>query len=536
MTVRRSGAPLYVPAILLVAEVALLRVRFKTDVLSESGLGWAPLVQALRFGTPWSLCALAGVLLVGRERIARVYREEGAALARPRPIVLPACVHVAALAVFYWLSARLLDPDLLESEAAPLLPYPWLAAGACAVLSAVALSIPLGALARMLARSAGVLAAGLFLGTAAFALGSVLGEAWFLAEPLARGTLWLSDRFLGLVLDARIYEPEALVLGTEAFPVHVTKHCSGYEGMSIFLLFYLVFLALWRRRLRFPHVLLLLPLGMGLAWVLNAVRIAALVLIGTFISPDLAVDGFHVNAGWPLLCGVALGCVYVGTRVRFFSADAAEHRGEVNPTFVYLAPLILWTALGLVFGAIVPDPESLYPVRAALVLALLVWQRREHAWLRPTWTASAALYGVLAFGIWTLLLLAWPGDPSAGRVGASIPRDAAAIWWTVRAVGTCTITPILEELAFRGYLMRRLVSADFEGVDPGSVGWMPVVGSSLAFGLLHPNWIAGAGAGLAYGLAYRRRGKLFDAVVAHGMTNLFVVLASLVLRDTRLWG
>ena len=58
------------------------------------------------------------------------------------------------------------------------------------------------------------------------------------------------------------------------------------------------------------------------------------------------------------------------------------------------------------------------------------------------------------------------------------------------------IVPIAEELAFRGFLLRRLTSSVFETVSWRTFEWAPFILSSLAFGVLHGNrWIAGTLAG-----------------------------------------
>ena len=56
---------------------------------------------------------------------------------------------------------------------------------------------------------------------------------------------------------------------------------------------------------------------------------------------------------------------------------------------------------------------------------------------------------------------------------------------------------IAEELAFRGFLLRRLVAEDFEAVPSGRFTWPALLLSSVAFGALHGSrWIAGTLAGL----------------------------------------
>ena len=66
--------------------------------------------------------------------------------------------------------------------------------------------------------------------------------------------------------------------------------------------------------------------------------------------------------------------------------------------------------------------------------------------------------------------------------------------------------------------------------------WPPCLLSSFAFGLLHKSWPAGVAAGLIYAFAYRRRGRLFDAVLAHAVTNAVMVVVVLATGDQGLWG
>ena len=87
--------------------------------------------------------------------------------------------------------------------------------------------------------------------------------------------------------------------------------------------------------------------------------------------------------------------------------------------------------------------------------------------------------------------------------------------------------PLAEELAFRGYLTRKLVSPAFETVRPGHFTWLSFVVSSALLGLLHGRWVAGTLAGMAYAGALYRRGQVAEAVYAHMTTN--VLLAGYVL-------
>jgi CAAX prenyl protease-like protein len=71
------------------------------------------------------------------------------------------------------------------------------------------------------------------------------------------------------------------------------------------------------------------------------------------------------------------------------------------------------------------------------------------------------------------------------------------------------IIPVAEELAFRGFLLRRVDSEDFQSVEWNSVSWIAILVSSAAFGVLHGDrWFAATIAGVLYALAYVRRGSI----------------------------
>jgi CAAX prenyl protease-like protein len=120
---------------------------------------------------------------------------------------------------------------------------------------------------------------------------------------------------------------------------------------------------------------------------------------------------------------------------------------------------------------------------------------------------------------------------------AAMPAAMSLTWIAIRAIASATVVPLAEELAFRGFLMRRLVAADFQAVAYQSVGFGALLLSAIVFGLGHGTmWLPGIVAGLLYGAVTRRSGNLGEAVAAHATTN--ALIAALVLSDGRwqLWG
>ena len=147
----------------------------------------------------------------------------------------------------------------------------------------------------------------------------------------------------------------------------------------------------------------------------------------------------------------------------------------------------------------------------------------------------AAGFGV--FAIWMALDRGGVTHPARWpTVLLNAPRWLSTLWIVVRVIGATVTVPAAEEIAFRGYLLRRLSDADFEAVCWRKFAWMPLIVSSAAFGLLHSErWVAGSLAGVVYALAMQRRGRIGDAVGAHALTNALIAILVLVRGDWQLW-
>jgi CAAX prenyl protease-like protein len=119
---------------------------------------------------------------------------------------------------------------------------------------------------------------------------------------------------------------------------------------------------------------------------------------------------------------------------------------------------------------------------------------------------------------------------------AAVPSELRVFWIVSRIAGSILIVPIAEELAYRGYLMRRLAAPDFESVPFRSVHWPAVIVTAIVFGLAHGAlWLPGVAAGLAYGLILVRTGRIGEAVAAHVTTNALVAASVLAWNQWQLW-
>ena len=115
-----------------------------------------------------------------------------------------------------------------------------------------------------------------------------------------------------------------------------------------------------------------------------------------------------------------------------------------------------------------------------------------------------------------------------------MPTWFATAWLIFRVIGSVITVPIAEELAFRGYALRRLISPDFDKVSLRFT-WFSFLLSSILFGALHGRWVAGTVAGMFYAWAMYRRGKVGDAIIAHATTNALIAAHVLILGNWNYW-
>ncbi len=353
-------------------------------------------------------------------------------------------------------------------------------------------------------------------------------------QPLWRSA-WVTELTFGAVVQVMLalgYEVQAViatrVIGADGFFVAVGPQCSGVEGFALISVFTLVYIWLFRSDLRLPRALLLLPIGILISWVFNVVRISALLSLGAEVSPELAIGGFHSHAGWLSFIILAV-CLILGSRsIPFFMKDAlvqaVQNRAPLPPFFedrivAEILPFAVFMLSALLASTFSQTPGIVYPIRAALMIGVLAlfWKvYRALPWrLDPLAVAAGAVIGAL----WVVTSPDTTGAPAYGAL-----TGAAFVGWVIaRMIGTSLLVPMIEELMFRGYLLRRIAP------EGNGLRMALAVGVSAAlFALLHDRWLAAALAGVVFGLLVWRSRNLTDAIVAHATANALIAIWAVV--------
>ncbi len=233
---------------------------------------------------------------------------------------------------------------------------------------------------------------------------------------------------------------------------------------------------------------------------------------------------------------------------------SSQAQSEPAPKMVviaYLAPIFAYIASGSIESWIpgVGDHAAgtLYPIvyaaRVALV-CLVAWYFRStwrdlSPWPGPGAIAVATFSGLAVVGLWVGLDGHYPGLPFSGtRVGfdpgqlATGPRTAFII---VRLAGLVVLVPLIEELFWRSFLIRWLISADFQSVPIGRITPASALLSALFFALVHPEWLPAFLTGLIWAglLAWSR--SISACVLSHAVANAALGAYVLVTGDWKYW-
>lgn len=210
----------------------------------------------------------------------------------------------------------------------------------------------------------------------------------------------------------------------------------------------------------------------------------------------------------------------------------------------YVAPFGLYLVFLGVQGR--SSPESLvwlYPLKTLAVAGALLAFRKRYEELRPSFSLLALATGAVAIGVWIAIDPLYPGLSRLTGGTAPAPFDPWTLpsmgsRWTFiafRVLGAVLIVPLMEELFWRGFLIRWLVKDDFKSVPVGTFTPFSFGATVLLFGAEHEQWLAGLICGALYNLLLYRTKTLADCVAAHATSNALLAVWVIATADWALW-
>jgi len=198
-------------------------------------------------------------------------------------------------------------------------------------------------------------------------------------------------------------------------------------------------------------------------------------------------------AHYPWLHGVCVGVVGIATIYLLRGKKLVRFHGNILPGLLFgIGGIVLWIVL------------------CDLQLEAMLMKHLPD-WLQPEARAAFNPYQDIAspLGRWSFI--------------------------AVRILGMAVLVPFAEELFWRGFLLRWIISPNWQQVPLGSYSLKSFVWVVLLFTLAHPEWLAAAVyCSLLNLLLYWKR-DIWNCIVAHGVSNLVLAIYVLLTGTWQLW-
>ncbi len=180
----------------------------------------------------------------------------------------------------------------------------------------------------------------------------------------------------------------------------------------------------------------------------------------------------------------------------------------------------------------------IYPIQTLVCGAMVLFYRKYYFWQWNRGLASSLVAGFLVLGIWLAPQTSGFAGPRIEGFNPDLFRSSLFAYCVVvglRFLRLVVVVPILEELFWRGFLLRYLIATRFDSVPFGTFSWSSFLTVSLLFAAEHAqhDWLPGLLAGSIYNAVAYRTKSLSCCTVAHAITNFGL---GIYIMQTRQWG
>ena len=190
-------------------------------------------------------------------------------------------------------------------------------------------------------------------------------------------------------------------------------------------------------------------------------------------------------------------------------------------------------------GPFLRHPEYwIYPLQTILCAGCLAWFWKEYDFGGRRGIGFGILTGLVALAVW--ISPQWLFGQPARTEGfdPTVFEETAGLYWMTvlaRFARLVIVVPLLEEIFWRGFLMRYLIHEKWRTVPFGAYTHLSFFAVAILFMFEHSmaDWPAAIVTGILFNLVAIRTKSLAACVVAHAVTNLglgFYIMA------TRQWG
>jgi hypothetical protein len=214
----------------------------------------------------------------------------------------------------------------------------------------------------------------------------------------------------------------------------------------------------------------------------------------------------------------------------------------IAPFFSFMLFLGLSQALDMagLRPAGLPAMYLIFPFQTVACAGVLAYFWRNYTMGAPRKPWLAAAIGLLAFVLWVSPQMVFHQAPRLVGFDPGVLSSRPALYWgelAIRFLRLVIVVPLLEEIFWRGFLLRYFINEEFDAVPFGAYGRTANAVVALAFMFEHgrPDWPAALATGLLYNAVAFRTRSLSSCVLAHTLTNALLGAFIMVTRQRGFW-
>jgi hypothetical protein len=231
---------------------------------------------------------------------------------------------------------------------------------------------------------------------------------------------------------------------------------------------------------------------------------------------------------------------------------SSTNRQRTEPIVAYVAPFALFLALSFAetWEGFRDHYAWIYTLKIVAVLGLWWRYRRAYPAVSTVGMGTALWAGVAGFLLWIGLAIprleatlfeylpAWLVTAERVALDPFEGFSSTASAWgfvAIRFTGLALVVPLIEEVFWRGFLIRYLVKDDFESVPLGQYTLFSFVVVTLLFAAVHVELVAALAWGAGINVLLYRTRNLWACILAHAVTNALLGVYILVTGSWFLW-
>lgn len=211
--------------------------------------------------------------------------------------------------------------------------------------------------------------------------------------------------------------------------------------------------------------------------------------------------------------------------------------GLLKKSLKYVIPFVIYVSITPLLGLFIEEPMYAgYILKTFLATGAIVYYWKQYKEIRFRMDMTAILVGALIFIVWIGIDSFYPhiGEPSSFNPFVFGGMQAAVII-AIRLFGAIITASIIEELFVRSFLMRFIISENFDKVKIGAYTLSSFIITTLFFGFSHNRWLAGLITGVLLNILLYKRKSISSCIIAHSVANLLLAAFVLYTGSWQFW-